>query len=314
MRLHRLLIVALSMAAATGQADPAPRRAVIDVHQHAGPADWHGPGAPGDPANDAQRRAVLAEMDRHDVRLAVISGPSDFVEHWKRQDPQRFIAAPMFPCDGGVAPLGGRRCFSSGAAVPDLAWLRSRYADGTFGAMGEITTQYAGLTPADPSLTPYYALAEELDVPVGIHTGLSHPGTPYACCPKFRASLGRPLLLEDLLVRHPKLRVYAMHAGVPYVEEMLAVAVVHPQLHLDVSAISYLMPRALFHRHLREFVEHGLGKRILFGSDGFPMKDSIEAIESAGFLSEEQKADILCANAARFLRLDVDVICRVPGG
>ena len=29
-----------------------------------------------------------------------------------------------------------------------------------------------GLSPADPQLEPYFALAEELDIPVGIHTGL----------------------------------------------------------------------------------------------------------------------------------------------
>lgn len=32
---------------------------------------------------------------------------------------------------------------------------------------------------------------------------------------------------------------------------------------------------------------------------------TIEAIESADFLSQEQKRDILCGNAARFFRLDL---------
>ena len=313
MRFSSLLIVALSIGATTGRADPVSKRVVIDVHMHAGPANWSGAGAAGDPVNEAHRRDVLSEMDRNNVKLAIISGPIEFVEFWKQKAAERFVASPMFPCDGGVAPLGGRQCFPSALAVPDLAWLRGRYSSGTFGAMGEITTQYAGLSPADASLEPYYSLAEELDIPVGVHTGLSHPGTPYKCCPKFRAALGRPLLLEEVLIRHPKLRIYAMHAGGPYAEEMLAMMLLYPQLYVDVSAINYLMPKPLFHVFLRRLMDYGLGKRILFGSDDFPMRDCIDSIESAAFLSEEQKADILCANAARFLRLDADGFCKRTG-
>ncbi len=313
-RRRALVTAALLLAAGAGRAEQPSKRVVIDVHMHAGPAGWSGAGEPEDPNNEAHRRDVLSEMDRNNVRLGIISGPIEFVEHWKRKAGERFVASPMFPCDEDVAPLGGRRCFPSAAPVPDLAWLRDRYASGAFGAMGEITTQYAGLSPADASLEPYYALAEELDIPVGVHTGLSFPGTPYTCCPKFRAALGRPLLLEEVLVRHPKLRIYAMHAGAPYLEELLAVMVLYPQLHADVSAINFVMPRPLFHSFLRRLVDHGLSARILFGSDGFPMRDCIDAIESAEFLSEDQKADILCRNAARFLRLDADAACRASGG
>jgi predicted TIM-barrel fold metal-dependent hydrolase len=64
---------------------------------------------------------------------------------------------------------------------------------------------------------------------------------------------------------------------------------------------------------LRGLVEQGMGKRILFGSDDFQLGDCIESIESASFLTEEQKADILCGNAARFFRLDADGVCRRTG-
>jgi hypothetical protein len=308
-----LLTLTLLAVMAGVSAQSAPRRVILDVHMHAGPAGWSGPGAPSDAANDKHLRSVLAEMDRHNVKLAVISGPMEFVEYWKKQAPDRFVASVMFPCIGSAAPLGGRQCFSSGSSVPDLGWLRKGYASGAFGAMGEITAQYAGLSPADASLEPYLALAEELDVPVGVHTGLSYPGTPYQCCPKFRAALGRPLLLEEVLIRHPKLRVNAMHAGYPYADEMVAVMAIYPQLHLDISAISYLMPREKFQAYLGTLIEHGFGKRILFGSDDFPLADCIESIESATFLSEEQKADIFCRNAARFLRLDDVTTCGKEG-
>ncbi|MGH9868146.1 MAG: amidohydrolase family protein [Candidatus Polarisedimenticolia bacterium] len=296
-----------------GDVGAAPRRAVIDVHLHAGPAGWSGPGEPNEAENEKHLREALAAMDSHGVRLAVISGPMQFVEYWQKKAPNRFMASVMLPCEGGVAPLGGRQCFSSGSVFPDLAWLRSSYASGALAAMREITAQYAGLSPADPLLEPYFALAEELDIPVGVHTGLSYPGTPYQCCPKFRAGLGRPLLMEDVLVRHPKLRIYAMHGGSPYAEEMLAMMLLYPQLHIDISAINYLMPRSQFHAYVRHLVENGMGKRILFGTDDFPLGDCVDSIESAEFLSEEQKVDILCSNAARFFRLDDERLCKRPG-
>jgi predicted TIM-barrel fold metal-dependent hydrolase len=73
-------------------------------------------------------------------------------------------------------------------------------------------------------MEPLYALAEELDVPIALHM---HPGPPGAPYPPFsmmemRAASGHPLLLEDTLVRHPKLRLYVKHAGWPFRDEMKA--------------------------------------------------------------------------------------------
>ena len=51
-----------------------------------------------------------------------------------------------------------------------------------------------------------------------------------------------------------------------------------------------------------------LGKRIMFGTDQMiwpeAVEMSIDAIESATFLTEEQKQDIFFNNAADFLKLD----------
>ena len=99
---------------------------------------------------------------------------------------------------------------------------------------------YAGVAPNDPQMEPYWALAEELDIPVGIHTGLAPPNTPYQCCPKFRNSLGNPALLEEVLIRHQKLRVYLMHAGYPYLQETKAIMHMYPQVYADLGAIDWL--------------------------------------------------------------------------
>ena len=77
---------------------------------------------------------------------------------------------------------------------------------------------------------------------------------------------------------------------------------------LDVAGNDWSLPRKEFHSHLRRLVEGGFGKRILFGSDAMIWPQTIEvaiqSIESADFLTAEQKRDIFYNNAARFLRLE----------
>ncbi len=173
------------------------------------------------------------------------------------------------------------------------------------------------MAPDHPSLEPFYATAEKLDVPVGIHMGYGAPGGPYWVYPKYRASLGNPLLLEDLLVRHPKMRAYVMHAGMPMTDEMIALLFSHPQVFVDISADNWGVPRKEFHHHLRRLVEAGYGKRIMFGSDQMIWPQTIgvaiASITEADFLTPEQKRDILYNNAARFLRLSKAEIARHHG-
>jgi predicted TIM-barrel fold metal-dependent hydrolase len=123
-----------------------------------------------------------------------------------------------------------------------------------------------------------------------------------------------PLLLEDVLVEHPDLRLYVMHAGWPMLDELIGLLYAHPQVYVDVAVINWVLPRAEFHRYLRRIVEAGFGDRIMYGSDqmNWPqsIRKSIEAIRSAPFLSEEQKRDILYNNAARFLGLSDETIAR----
>ena len=79
-------------------------------------------------------------------------------------------------------------------------------------------------------------------------------------------------------------------------------------VYVDIALDNWLLPRAEFHAYLEALVRAGFGKRIMYGSDHAIWPDNIDiaiaAIETADFLSEEQKDDIFYNNAARFLRLD----------
>jgi len=242
------------------------------------------------PASDEELlREILAVMDRHNIVLAATSGSLEHVRRYRQAAPNGILPG----LNTAVANLG----------TPDS--LRELIRTGEIAILGEIGPQIEGISPDDEMLEPYLALAEELDIPLAIHV-LSFQ--PYYLFPQNRATLNNPLLLERMLVRHPKLRVYVMHAGWPMLNEMMSLLFVYPQVHVDVAGIDWLLPRKEFHRYLRGLVEAGFGKRILFGSDAAMWPQvigiGIEAIESADFLSEAQKRDLHYNNAARFLRLD----------
>ena len=294
MRLLAILGAVLLLAQA--ETDRPQHPPVIDVHVHSGEA----PGA------------VLARHDALNVRFAVVSALQSDLRTWSDVDTDRFSLGLLFPCEHGRMPNSGVRCFENGADFPDTTWLRGEARAGRVRVMGELVPEYVGMTPNDPRLEPYWKLAEELDLPVAIHMGPGPPAAAYEASPvpykspDFRMAAGDPLLLEEVLLRHKRLRVYVMHAGWPRLESMLALLYAHPNVYVDVAVLQFdvVMPRAAYLRYLHGLVESGFGKRVMFGSDFANLQAlGIDIILEADFLTAEQKADILCKNAARFLRL-----------
>jgi predicted TIM-barrel fold metal-dependent hydrolase len=298
------LLAACSVASAQEQVRP-PRR-VIDVHVHAESQDPRFGSTFTNPLTGEKWTAaddeptLLAEclslMQRLNVVRAVVSGVEhhEAVLRWKQRAPETVLVGYGF-------------------ADPtrfDAAFLRREHAAGRLQVIGEVGTQYAGVAPNDPRMEPIYALAEELDVPLALHL---HPGPPGAAYPPFgmtrmRAANGHPLLLEEPLLRHPKMRLYVMHAGWPFLDETIALMYAHPQVYVELGVINWTQPEGEFHRYLRGLMEAGYGKRVMFGSDQMvwprAMERAVRNIEAASFLTESQKDDIFYGNAARFLRLE----------
>lgn len=300
MRLPTCLILLLACGPLFAGAPGAPAYdgPIIDVHLHVGPA---APGAP-NPAtgvattanSDAQREALTLErMRRHGIVLGLVSGPDAAAASMRRAGGDAIWAGAFL--DDGRTPL----------PPPDV--LQAAFARGELRVLGEIAAQYHGLDPSEAWFEPYLALAEEFDVPVGIHTGLAPPGAAYGCCPGFRIDLGNPLRLEPLLKRHPDLRVWLMHAGWPFLQETKALLYMYPQVHADVSVINWIIPRAEFHAYLQALMQAGLGDRLMFGSDQMVWPEAItmavEGVDSAPFLTMADKRAIFHDNAARFLRV-----------
>ncbi len=283
---------------------------IIDIHMHAFQWNKYGDPPPSNlitgkrptaRSNTEAIEAYIAEMDRYNIVLAVGSGELEMVKEMKAHILNRLIGGIEFP--KYTSPVNKRM-----EKWPSLNELRILYESGLLKIMGEITAQYAGVAPNDPKLEPYFALAEELDIPVCLHTGFGPPMSPYMGDPNFRMRHGNPLLLEDVLVKHPRLRIYIAHGGYPNLSETIALMLMYRQVYMDISAINWLLTREEFHAYLQRLMQARLGKRIMFGTDQMIWPDavgmSVDAIESATFLTEAQKRDIFFKNAARFLRLD----------
>lgn len=270
-----------------------------DPQEEASPMGW----APQDCALPLQPsatpeeylQAVLDEFERLNV-TAVVMGDPESVRRWKAAAPGRIIMGTSF--SAGIAP---------GDYVP-VEQLRELFTTGGFEVMGEIGLQYHGLSPSDPSVAEYFALAEELDIPVAIHMGTGGSGRANLTMPHFRGSMGDPLLLEDLLARHPKLRVWIMHAGYPMIDNLLTLLQANSHVYVDVAGLIWSYPRKEIDGYIQRIVEAGFGDRVMFGTDQmiWPklMETSIAVIDRASYLTPQQKRDILYNNAARFLRLD----------
>ncbi|HMC00510.1 MAG TPA: amidohydrolase family protein [Flavobacteriaceae bacterium] len=193
--------------------------------------------------------------------------------------------------------------------------LRKRHTEGNLDALSEIAPSYDGLLPTDESLEPYYSLAEELNIPIGYHMFPGGPpGGAYFAYPKTRAHQGKPLQFEEILLSHPKMKLFIGHAGWPYLEDMKALMYAHPQVYVEVGVIAWVLPRKEFHNFLKGLIDAGNGKRIMFGTDQMiwpgTITECVDAINSAEFLTLEQKADIFYNNAAEFLGLSEEEIKR----
>ena len=277
---------------------------VIDMHLHAWPSGEDG--GPERPRNQQAMARTLAALEQHNVVLAAMSGPQEFLVAWDDADTGRVMLGPIFPCIDGKNPTFFQHsCYDDGRNFPDLDWLEAQYTDGNFEVMGELYNQYAGIAFDDPRMEPYYALAERLGIPVAFHTHSAPPLTASQCCPDFRLANGNPMLLENVLVKFPKLKVQIMHANPLVYPEVIDLLVQFPKVYVDISPWQMVYTRQKFHRLLQEYVDAGLTGRIMFGSDGHDYAKAFAAYESAEFLSDRQLEGIFCKNAARFLRRSV---------
>ena len=161
----------------------------------------------------------------------------------------------------------------------------------------KVHVQVGGFDPRDRLLDPVWGLLEDAGTPVVIHCGSG---------PRPGAHTG-PAPVQELLARHPRLRLVIAHLGMPEYGEFLALAERHERVHLDTTmfATDFTEQFAPFDRALLPQLG-ALRDKVLLGSD-FPSIPYPYAHQLAGLhrldLGEDWLRAVLWHNGARMFGL-----------
>ena len=297
-----MLLVCVAAASQAQQGHP-----IIDMHVHAYGKDRdegrYGSAGPHGLVGSANQRAhfeeTYSQFRKYNIQKAVVTGPPEGLQAWMDWDTEDRIIPGLYmnhPSDYGMSP----------ERFEDLVKA------GKVQVFGELGPYYSGTSLSDPEWDPYLEICNRYDIPVGVHTGGGAAGGTYTWAPRARLVLGDPYLIEDVLVKYPKLRIYMMHAGEQWHEHTLRMMDYYHHLYTDIAVLLWVAPNP--QRHVREFLanakEAGVLNRVMFGSDQMLWPEatdlSIEFLNSLDFLTESELRDIYYNNAARFLRLETN--------
>lgn len=155
-----------------------------------------------------------------------------------------------------------------------------------------------------------YRIAQDNDLPIGLHFAPGPPGSQLTNYPNMKLEFSNPLLMQEVLIKFPQLRLSIHHAGLPiYQEETFGLMFMFPNVYVDISCLAWYCDytRESLKDFLIKAVRYGFADRIMFGSDEMTWPGaiglSIDYINNSDFLTEGQKQDILYNNAVRYLRL-----------
>lgn len=244
---------------------------------------------------------VVEEMSGNNIVLAYASGDFTIIDYLNKNYPGKFYtSAEIWPTIESLSDLDF------------ITELKKKIKNKEIRGIGEVLNFYTGLAPNHPVMDTIYKIAQEFDIPVCLHfaPGPTSIQTYGGFFSEARYRYSNPLLMEDVLVKYPNLRVSFMHAGVPsYTEETFVMFHMFPNTYADIGFLpvwsNYM--RASLKQFLLKAVEYGFTDRIMFGSDAMKWPGAIEIgvkyIKDANFLTEQQKQDILYNNAAKFLKL-----------
>jgi uncharacterized protein len=125
---------------------------------------------------------------------------------------------------------------------------------------GHIYPHWFGLAPNHALYYPYYAKCAELEVPVQIQVGHS--------AQRRMPTVARPMLLDEVAIAMPELKLFAIHTGWPWIQEMISVAWKHEHIYIGTDAHA---PR-YWEQDLVQFINTRGRRKVVFGTD-WPIVD-----------------------------------------
>jgi uncharacterized protein len=236
----------------------------------------------------------LKKMDNADVEhsllIAVRAGdlrmkgsfeiPYERVHEVTQEQPERFSGL------AGVDPFRGMQ------GVYDLERAVREY--GFVGA--HLYPHWFGLAPDSAQYYPYYAKCCELDIPIMMQVGQNLIYQRDRRLP----SVGRPITLDQVAIDFPELKLIGIHIGIPWTDEMIAMAWKHDNIFIGADAYApKYWPPALLH-----YINTYGSNKVLFGTD-WPVispERAISEIEELG-LRDGSKQKLLRDNALEVFRL-----------
>src|ERR1019366_8093455 len=116
---------------------------------------------------------------------------------------------------------------------------------------------YQNIHPADPRMMKVYQFCQAHQLPIMIHQG-----TTFVRTGPLKYAL--PILLDDVAVEFPELRMIIAHLGHPWIADTLVLIRKHPHLYSDISALHYRPWQ--FYNALIMAKEYAVLDKLLFGS------------------------------------------------
>lgn len=136
-----------------------------------------------------------------------------------------------------------------------------------------------GVKADDRKYYPLYALCDELNIPIWIHSSINY----YRQTSVF---LDHPSNLEAPLMDFKNLKIIAGHGGWPWVPDLIAMLLKYENLYVDTSAFrpKYIAEPNTGWDMFMYYANSLIQDKIVFGSDwltlGMPIKDVISEIEA----------------------------------
>jgi predicted TIM-barrel fold metal-dependent hydrolase len=130
-----------------------------------------------------------------------------------------------------------------------------------------------------------------------VHTGTTGWGAGAPGGMGIELGWSRPLALDAVAARVPGCTIIAAHAGWPWHEELLAIALHKGNVHLDVSGwLPRYLPQAVW-----DYANGPLRSKVLFGSD-YPLVRPDRILDGLKDVLKPDALDaVLGGNAARLL-------------
>ena len=128
---------------------------------------------------------------------------------------------------------------------------------------------YQKFHPLDRRAYAIYARAQQLNLPILFHQGATYPR---------RAPLkyANPVLLEDIALDFPDLKLIIAHMGHPWFAEAIVTFRKQPNVYADISGLFYRPWQ--FYQAMSLCYEYGQLDKLLFGSD-YPIATTAETLQ-----------------------------------